>query len=211
MRRRGLTLAELLLLVAVVVALVAMVAYALTWGREKARRDACSRNLAQLARGMEMYLGWGHYFACPLGRGSKPNDFNGAEWLASLYWSGVMPDPLVFICPSSDDWNCNGLDIGTHVAAPTFGSRTVSFAGIHYRSLTRVDGSPFPCAIRLDYPTIMALASDDTQGSINHGPPRRGGMNVVYFSGRVEWKTHEEVDLECGVGQKGGLLWQLRN
>ena len=55
------------------------------------------------------------------------------------------------------------------------------------------------------------MASDDTQGPINHGSKPRGGMNVMFFDSHVEWKAREQIDLERAVGRTGGLLARLRN
>jgi prepilin-type processing-associated H-X9-DG protein len=141
-----------------------------------------------------------------LGRGHDPKSYNGAEWLASLYWTGYVPDPGVFICPSSGDTNHNGVDLGATRTTATFGSQTVSYAAMHWRTITAC-GS----AIRDDFPPNETMASDDTQGTINHGSRTYGGMSVLFFDAHVEFKTNEEIDLEHGVGQKGGVLEKLRN
>ena len=219
-----------LMLLFVVAILAGMLLPALARAREEARRIRCRNNLNQIAKGMATYLnefGDNRFYPCPLGRGIDPNGYNGAEWLASLYWQGrdatgflssVMPDPGVFICPSSPDTNDMGADLGTYTADPrTFGSQTVSYAGMHYRSLTGASGNPRSGAIRDDFPPNMPMASDDTQGTINHGEARNGGMSVLFFDSHVEFKTNTEIDLETGVGASGGyggfkpLLWQLRN
>ena len=220
-RESGLTLAELLVMVAIVVALVAMLVYGLTWGLEKARRTRCRKNLSWLARSIGVYLnehGDGRFLPVPLGQGTTPGDYNGAEWLAAFYWCGVMPDPGVFLCPSSGDTNHDGLDIGTHRAPAAFGSQTVSYAALHYRSQTDASGQPFGAVIRdEDFPPNMPMACDDTQGSINHGG-RRGGMAVLFFDSHVEWRPRDDLDPATAVGAQGpgggapkGLLWQLRN
>jgi len=202
-----------LALVMVVAILAAMLLPALARAREEARRIRCRGNLHQIARGMFTYLnehGDNRYYPFPLGRGTRPDDFSGAEWLASLYWTDVIPDPGVFICPSSPDTNDNGADLGEDRAEPgVFGEQTVSYAGMHYRSVTKQDGSPD--AIKDDFPPDQPMASDDTQGSVNHGGRRNGGMSVLFFDSHVEFKTNREVDLERGVGQTGGLLELLRN
>ena len=181
---------------------------------EEARRSRCRSNLSLLARGLATYLsehGDGRWYPFPLGLGTRPDDFNGAEWLASLYWTGIVPAPGIYLCPSSGDRNRRGRDIGAAGAAPTFGSRTVSYASMHYRSLTDADGRPTPGAVPHDFPPNMPMACDDTQGAVNHGPANNGYMSVLFFDTHVEGKTSTEVDLERGVGQKGGLLWRLRN
>ena len=232
-RRRGFTVFDLvilliilgLILVLLVVTLPLMLP-ALARAREEARRIRCRNNLNQLAKGMATYLvehGDNRVFPCPLGRGRKPKDYNGAEWLASLYWAGTVPDPGIFLCPSTSDTNHRGKDIGKTRIAKAFGSQTVSYAGMHYRSLTDAKGKHIAAAIRDDFPPSMPMASDDTQGTINHGTRNNGGMCVLFFDSHVDFKTNTEIDLVKGVGahkplrldrfgrRLRPLLWQLRN
>ena len=216
--RRGLTLLEGLFFAVCVAGACALLVFLFretARRREMSRRSRCRNNLHQLAKGMDTYVIRGgcdsRVYACPLGRVRNPSDYNGAEWLASLYWTGVVPDPGVFLCPSSGDDNQGGRDLGSSRTGPAFGSRTVSYAGMHYRSLTDDEGKHVGEAIRDDFPPAMPMASDDTQGTINHGAADNGGMCVLFFDSHVDWKTNEEIDLEHAVGRKGGLLWQLRN
>ena len=202
-----------LVLLAVLGILAGMLLPALARAREEARRIRCRNNLNQLAMGASVYLvehGEGRYYPFPLGRGTRPDDFNGAEWLASLYWTAVVPDPAVLICPSSPDSNNDGASLGADGAQPgLFDEQTVSYAAMHDRSLTDATGTPV--ALRDDYPPNMPMACDDTQLSVNHGEPRNGGMSVLFFDSHVEFKTNTEIDLERGVGETGGLLERLRN
>ena len=178
-------------------------------------------NLNQLTKGMATYLtehGDNRFYPCPLGRGHDPRGYNGAEWLASLYWTGIAPDPGLFLCPSTDDTNDRGRDIGTEKIAAGFGSQTVSYAAMHYRSTTDADGSDTRGeAIRDDFPPNAPMASDDTQGSINHGVEDMEGMCVLFFDSHVEFKSADDIDIERAVGDRGRrgdprpLLWQLRN
>ena len=103
-RRRGFTLFDVMFLLIIVIFVLAILAGmllpALARAREQARRIRCRNNLNHLAKGMATYLnehGDNRVFPCPLGRGRKPKNYNGAEWLASLYWAGTVPDPGVFV------------------------------------------------------------------------------------------------------------------
>ncbi|MFC1806358.1 H-X9-DG-CTERM domain-containing protein [Planctomycetota bacterium] len=192
---------------------------------ERRRRRRCAQQLKELAQGLAVYVdafGRGNWYPCPVGRGAKLADYNGAEWLASLYWTGVVSDPEVYICPSSPDTNGDGRDLGRHRATTAFGSQTVSYAGMHYRSLSD-SGAAIPASFPPS-PAATPMACDDTQGAINHGERNNGGMNVLFFDGHIEFKrttgftdgqpdpdTFPGIDLERGVGQTGGLLWRLRN
>jgi len=225
-KRHGFTLIELLVVIAIIAILAGMLLPALARAREEARRIRCRNNLNQLAKGFATYLneyGDNRFYPCPLGRTTTDGEYNGAEWLSSLYWTGVVPDPGVFICPSSPDTNKNGEDMGTFDVASTFGSQTISYAGMHYESLTKSDTqASYKSAIRDDFPPNMPMGSDDTQGSINHGEATNGGMAVLFFDSHVEFKTNSDagIDLEEGLGDpgaadrgadKGHMLWQLRN
>jgi prepilin-type processing-associated H-X9-DG protein len=206
-KTRGLTVAEALIVGVVIAILLVFLITAHMREREQSRRTRCWNNLNQLAKGMAGYMGWGEpWYPCPLGRGSDPKSYNGAEWIASLYWTGTVPDPGVFICPSSGDTNHNGVDMGATRTTATFGSQTVSYAGMHWYSVTASGG-----AVRDDFPPNEAMASDDTQGTINHGTRTNGGMSVLFFDAHVEFKTSEEIDVERAVGQQDGLLTRLKN
>jgi len=208
-RGAGVTLLETVIVVVVLALLAGMLLPALSRAREEVRIPRCRMALNRLAKGMATYLnehGDNRWFPCPLGRTRRPDTYNGAEWLASLYWSGVVPDPGAFICPSSSDTNRDGLDLGSHTQAATFGSQTVSYAGMHYGSNPEKPG-----AIRDDYPPNKPMASDDTQGDINHGTASSGGMFILFFDSHVEFRTNTELDVEHAVGQKGGPLKELSN
>ncbi len=178
-------------------------------------RTRCRNNLNQLAKGMALYLaefGDGRFYPCPLGRGRDPQDYSGAEWLASLYWVGIINDPRVYLCPASGDDNDDGEELGAARASAEFGPETVSYAGLHYYSLTDEKGNPIRSAIRRgDLPSSDVMGCDDTEGRVNHGTAANGAMHVLFVDLHVEFKTNTELDLERAVGQKGGLLEKLRN
>jgi len=184
--------------------------------RLESRRVRCRECLRRISEGMAAYLkghGDGRWHPCPLGRGTSVDDYNGGEWLASLYWTGIVSDPAVFLCPSSGDANRDGWEFGADRAIPRrFGSQTVSYAGMHYRSLTAADGSRRPDPLLARLPAREPMASDDTQGMLNHpGSGMTGpGMAVLFFDSHVEYRSWD-IEAHRAVGKKGGLLWRLRN
>ena len=180
--------------------------------RAQDRKARCTFNLNKLAIGLTLYrMNHDGFYPCPLGRSRTPNDYSGAEWLATLYWVRRVENPDVFLCPSSGDANHRGTDLGASKAPPSFGSQTVSYAGLHYRSLNDSAGRRIASAIQDDLPPGAPIASDDTQGTINHG--RRGeiGMNILFADTHIEFRSSSRIDARQGVGRKNGLLWQLRN
>jgi len=74
-------------------------------------------------------------------------------------------------------------------------------------------GDLIPPAAPDEYPSSVPMASDDTQGDINHGTYSGGGMAILFFDSHVEFVTNTEVDPRDGVGSTAGegLLRQLRN
>ncbi len=200
---------------------------ALAPAREEARRIRCRNNLNQLAKAMADYMSepWYPWPAGRPGCGTKANpDFGGAEWLATLYWTNIVPDPSVFNCPSSPDNNGNGRKLGSRGCPGNtrLSPDAVSYAGMGDVSIgvwlaTRPDLTTYgrrelltsKMAIRADFPGTAPMACDDTQEPINHWKKGSGGMSVVFFDAHVEFWTHERVDLEHGVGT--GELVHLRN
>ncbi|MBM4036622.1 MAG: hypothetical protein FJ291_33215 [Planctomycetes bacterium] len=195
--------------------------------REEARRIRCRSNLNQLAKGMATYLnecGDNRFYPWPAGlpgcgTPDRPS-FGGAEWLASLYWTKIIPDPGVFNCPSSPDSNEMGTELGSW---GTPGGRPLSPDAVSYAALGHHSVGIYLCskqgkgaaylqsrmAIRDDFPPNEPMGCDDTQDPINHGERDNGGMSVLFFDSHVEYWTHTRVDLETGVGQ--GDLCALRN
>jgi len=237
-RQQGLSAGAIVAIVLGSIALVlgpvcaGMLLPALARAREEARRIRCRNNLNQLAKGMATYLnecGDNRFYPWPDGRpgcgaGRSPNrwtgaEFGGAEWLASLYWTKIIPDPGVYNCPSSPDSNEQGIELGSlgcprgdplsrdAVSYSGMGSRSV---GVYMESKQNKSGYAYSrLAIRDDFPPNEPMASDDTDEPINHGERDNGGMSVLFFDSHVEYWTHTRVDLEVGVG--AGDLCALKN
>lgn len=216
--RRGVrvTVLEVILVILVVGILAFMLLPLLARAREEVNPIRCRFHLQRLARGLATYVsahGDGRFYPWPVGRGRKPDQFSGAEWLASLYWTNVLADSLVLTCPESSD-ECetkdHARDVGRERASATFGPRTVSYAGLHSGSFRDAAGRPRAVTVddaRPDEP----MASDDTEGPINHGEANNGMMLILFFDGHIEHRINDQIDLERAVGHKGGLLEKLRN
>ena len=230
-RESGITLAELLIGVFALAVAAALFCYAVGSARENAMKIRCRDNLIQLAKGVWTYcdgVSDNRFVIWPDGRagcgaGRGPNawtqaNFGGAEWLATLYWTKIIPDPGVYICPASPDDNADGKKLGSYGCPGNrpLPENAVSYAGMGDRSvgiyLVSKQGKPASyatskLAIRDDFPPNEPMACDDTEGGVNHGSAR--SMNVLFFDSHVEYWTSDRVDAERGVGR--GDLCALRN
>ena len=226
------TLAEVAVTTVVLAAILLLLVWAVTWGRAEACRRRCQNNVYQFAKGMASYLsihGDARFFPWPGGRAGcggvrEEADFGGAEWLATLYWTEILPDPGLYICPSSGDTNRDGEWLGEHgCAGPGFVGGpdgklqpgAVSYAAMGSTSAVVYEREKLGrtsvqvSAVRDDFPLNEPLACDDTEGAVNHGSAGSGGMNVLFLDNHVEYWPHTKVDVEHGVGT--GELVLLRN
>ncbi|NQT86105.1 DUF1559 domain-containing protein, partial [bacterium] len=175
-RRETVVLVWVLCLVAILA--FGMLSATLAPAREDARRIRCRNNLNQLAKGMATYLNeHGDNRSFPVLAG----DYGGGEWLASLYWTGVIPDPGVFICPSTPDTNNDGRDLGSSRGASRIGAGTVSYAGLGSDSFP--DGGQEPETSRDDFPPNKPMGCSDSEGTPNHPD---GKYPLLFFDSHVE-------------------------
>jgi prepilin-type processing-associated H-X9-DG protein len=143
----------------------------------------CRANLRQIGTGMAMYLnthGRNSFYSVPA------NAFRGDAWLASLYWSGLIQERRVFVCPSTDDDYTKipptQAVAGDLTSADAIPPDAISYAGrckgtrFAHRNTDR-----FTCS---GISSASMLACDDNEGTQNH----EGGINVVYFDLHVEFK-----------------------
>jgi len=232
-KRRAFTLIELLVVIAIIAVLAGMLMPALSKARQEARKTKCQSNLRQLGIALIQYLdsfGNHRYYPYPMEAngeeaGSATDEgegFSGAAFLAALYWSGVLTEPGVFICPSSDDDNHQGKDYGDpddEDAPPGFYEHIddcVSYTGSYFeehedggsgeesdeaegslvsyasKAQWKMPGDGRPLTDRL--PSDTVIASDDTQGTENHPD----GFCLLFNDGHVAWQNATSAQVSSG-------------
>ena len=206
---------DAVVLVCVLVLMGAVVLTLLLGAAARARKEVriirCRNNLNQLAKGVATYLnehGDNRWYPMVFRDGTP---LEGGAWLASLYWTGVVADPGVFICPNSPDTNEDGLLLGTSAAPARIGPGTVSYAGPCHASLLDRDGGSMEVVD--DYLPNEVLGSGDSEGAPNHPD---GNYPVLFFDSHVEAAFRGSlIKTPDGyvppIGKKGTLFEHLRN
>jgi len=163
---RAFTLVELIFAV-----LVAVVLSSIIIASARRPNRSCRNNLRQLGTGMIQYIdqfGKGRYYSWP---GPQKASFNGAQWIASMYWVSLLNEPDLYLCRNAVDDNENGGRLGRRFTA--LRPEDVSFAGRNGMLGAIVDKMP----------SNTLMISDDTEGEPNH----RGGVTLMYFDAHTEW------------------------
>ncbi|MDP6113826.1 MAG: hypothetical protein QGF00_15240 [Planctomycetota bacterium] len=174
-----------LLLVLVVLAGVVLPMFARHNCHRGSRKMKCKNNLRQLGTGMIQYIdqyGKGRYYTWP---GTQKASFDGAQWIASMYWTSLLNEPDLYLCPSSADDNDDGGELGRRFTA--LRDIDVSFAGRDGRMGVIVDKMP----------SNTLMMCDDAEDPPNHD----GGVNLLYFDAHVEWTSSISSAATGGAGK----------
>jgi len=209
-RRRGFSLLELLLVIAIIGVLIAIISPSLEKATERSRVAACSSNLHQIAIGFNTYASEFNS-RIPVGPGSassldaaRPWNTIGSHqlWIGSLAsydgMGGLVPggwitDVRVFICPSDDDRglknNIKGMIGGTGDAWGSYAYRQMDqrSGGLLTTPGTNGVGNAAR-ALVLDWqsagPAPYAHGSHDTSEY----------LNVLYADGHIQYFPNDDRD-----------------
>jgi len=202
---RGLTLMELLVVIAIIAVLAALLLPALAASKRKAQGIQCVNNLA--AQGTALHVFLASYGCYPLGIASTNNDLDGRSWLVQLEHGGFeIANPSsnfyqqgVWRCPSGQarvgqlgwapfyGYNCFGvLNVGNWDANFGLGGQRA-----HENPITRIPIRDSEVSAPAD---MMAIGESDAlffmrsqnydfyQGGLRH----RNHCNVLFCDGHVE-------------------------
>ena len=177
--RSGLTLVELLIVIAIIGVLAALLAPALSQARESAQRSACINNLRQLGMAFKMYL-LEHDGVYPAASDPVSADpyywlWMGRGWrdLIAPYTPGDAENPGVFICPSD-------------VRAPElFESTSYAYSMAFYHSPEQIDAmDSFTHTFSNPVPTIP-------QRDVNVRHPSQKILLGEWYANHTPFQTDE--------------------
>ena len=203
--------------------LLGMVLPALFTAREMTNCRSCKSTLKELGIAIVVYIenAGGRYYPCPKGRPGVPDDYSGKHFLAMVWWTGVLSEPSLLLCPNSTGDNNRGYDLGVrdgqylatdrggvnqrgsapaNVPEPNWGPHSITYASKGWK-VSYMPGSGKPEALIEELPSDTVIACDDTVDPPNH----RNGFFVLYADSHVNFVS----DPKYTVTEENGAVGRV--
>ena len=176
--KKGFTMVELLVVIAVISILAALILPTLGSITEKAKQIQCKTNMDNIGKGMLLYK-------VDYGKNVRFPDENGGKFIAVLYTTKLVVEPKIYICPSTtDEFDKTGMANGNPAADG------MSYAGRKNKPQTKYPG------IYKSYQSTTAttLASDDWEAFANHENGQY--INFLFVDGHRDHKRDNKLDAD---------------
>ncbi|MFH1732111.1 MAG: hypothetical protein ABIF82_10745 [Planctomycetota bacterium] len=207
-RNAGLSVIEILIIIICICAVVLFAGFfmrPISSPHGSARKARCKNNLKALGCAMHLYLnkfGDMAYFAEPA------NAFRGDEFFVTLFWTDIVQEPKVFVCPATADTGPVDTS-GNPVPIPVIWNQAASLTDEQCSYAGRCKGLTGAFAHRnTNHAFTEAAMSSASAMACDKAHNHADGVNVVYFDTRVEFVPDGHLDV--GVMHPTSAEPQLR-
>lgn len=232
-RRAGFTLAELLVVIGIVAALVAILLPTLAGARRRAVQVTCASNLRQWAAAAVAYSTANNGFLPRRGQGVQPTNqvarpqdwFNalppllGLEPYGDLAAGGRVPRPggggagssAVWLCPSAADGDAGGANYWSYGMNMGLSVEQANQNNGQPDKLTGV-GNLSVMAFMADGPAnYCSVFPSRFAGGYNPVPRHNGSVNLAFLDGHVAGFTGPEIGVGAGLVDRPDVRWHPPN